>query len=242
MKINNREKKIILIIFIIAIVALPYFFLIKPYNEKYTKAEGEIEKLEERLAYLMELKEQEGFYLTEIDRLNSERETIISGYAKGIRQENVIMFLRGLELNIPVKMETISFTGNVITPISAGTAGEDGTVTGAIDAVKTQTSVAYKCDYKSMKALLEYVLKSKERMVISTVDMKYDDATGLLEGLFVIDQYAITGDGRELAPATIPSMMHGNTSVFGTYISDEEYLEKLAEEAEKAAEAETEED
>lgn len=242
MKISDRDKKIIVIIFIALVVALPYLFIIKPTNEKIETVEGEIAQLQTRYDELKVMEDQRAFYESEIVRMNDESDDIIASYAPGIRQENVIMFLRGLETDIPVSMNTISFSGNAVTPVLAGTTDENGNVTGAVNAIKTQTAVAYVCDYINIKDLLAYVLASeednKERMVVSSVDIAYDSATGKVSGSFVLDQFAVTGDDRELAPAVIPSIPHGNESIFGTYISDEELREQLEEENNNAEETE----
>lgn len=232
MKISNRDKKLIVIILIALVIALPYLLVIKPTKEKQVAVEGEIVTLQERYDYLSSLNEQREFYLSEIDRMTAEREVIMLDFAHGIRQENIIMFLRGLEFEMPMAMTSLSFSGNSVTPIIAGTVDEAGNVTGAIDGVRSQTSVSYECNYEDMKEFLEYIMNYKERMVVSSVDMTYNDATGKLSGMFILQQYAIAADGRELAPAQIPAMNHGNESVFGTYISDEELAEQLAEEAE----------
>ena len=39
---------------------------------------------------------------------------------------------------------------------------------------------------------------------------------GNIEGIFILNQYAVTGEGRELAPAVIPTVPHGVDNVFGT--------------------------
>lgn len=230
MKISDRDKKIIVIIFIALVVALPYLLLIKPTNEKITGVEGEIATLQTRYDELKVMEEQRGFYESEIVRMNKESDDIISNYAPGIRQENTIMFLRGLEFSIPVSMSTLSFSGNAVTPILTGTTDENGNVTGAINAISSQTSVGYTCEYQNIKDFLAYILaneeENKERAVVSTVTIGYDDATGKVSGTFVLNQYAVTGDGRELAPADIPAMPHGNESIFGTYISDEALREE----------------
>lgn len=236
MKISDREKKIIVIIVILAVIALPFIFVIRPFNEKQKAIDITITELENRYAQLLELNENRDDYIREIAEYNKKRDDIIAGYAEGIRQENIIMFLRGLELKIPVFMKTVSFTGNIVTPISAGYTQEDGTVTGAIDAVKTQTTVAYNCKYSEIKTFLKEIMENSDRMVISVVDIKYDSATGKMEGLFVLDQFAITGEGRVLEDATIPSMEHGNECIFGTYISDPKVREALEQQNEQEEE------
>lgn len=240
MKISNRDKKILVIILIVAVIALPYVLLIKPTQEKEVALDGEIVTLTERYNYLDGLNQQREFYLSEIDRLTAERDVIIGDFAEGIRQENVIMFLRKLEFDIPIEMTTLSFAPNTITPISAGVTDENGNVTGAIDGLQTQTTVAYNCAYEDVKEFLAYVLNSDERMVVSNIGITYDDATGTVNGSFSLNQYAITGEGRELAPAVVPAMPHGNESIFGTYISDEELAEQLAQDAEDVEDVEEE--
>ncbi len=240
MKLSDRDKKIIVIILIALVVALPYLLLIKPTNEKSVVLDGEIAALQERFNYLDGLNQQREFYLSEIERYGTERETIIGDFAEGLRQENIIMFLRGLEFDIPVTMHTLTFGAHELTPIAVGTTNEDGSVTGAVDAYKTETAVVYTCEYEGIKSFLDYILTYDERMVVSAIDIAYDDATGTVGGMFVLDQFAITTDGRELPAAVIPAMEHGNESVFGTYISDPELAEQLAEEEEAEAEGETE--
>lgn len=240
MKISDRDKKLIVIIIIAIVIAGPYLLLIKPYNEKQATLETEIVTLQERYDYLSSLNEQREFYLSEIERFKTEREVVIGEYAEGIRQENTMMFLRNVELSFPLQMSTISFTGNVVTPIAAGTTDENGNVTGDLNGVSTSTIVSYTCDYEVMKTFLKYIEDYKERMVVSALEMTYDDTIGKVVGSFVIEQYAFTGEGRELAPAVIPSMEHGNESIFGTYISDEALRKQLEEEAEEAEEAEEE--
>lgn len=230
MKISDRDKKIIVILLIAAVIALPYVFLIKPTGEKQAALEGEIATLQSRYDALCALNEQREFYLEEIERLTTEREKLIESYAPGIRQENIIMFLREIELTFPMDMSAIGFGYNMVTPISAETVDAEGNVIGAVDAIKNQTTITYKCDYETIKKFLDFTLTNEYRMVVSSVTISYDPGTGKVGGAIILDQFAITGDGRVLPPADIPAMEHGNESIFGTYISDEKLREQLEEE------------
>ncbi len=244
MKISDRDKKIIVIIFIALVVALPYLLIVKPTNEKIETVEGEIAALQTRYDELKVMEEQRGFFESEIVRMNNESNDIIANYAPDIRQENVVMFLRGLELNIPISMPSVSFGGNAVTPVLAGTVDEAGNVTGAVNAIKTQTSVTYVCEYQNIKDFLAYIIANEEvngeRMVTSTVNISYDSAVGLVTGAFVLDQFAVTTDDRELEAAVIPAMPHGNESIFGTWISDEATREAREAENGESEDAETE--
>lgn len=242
MKISDRDKKIILIVAIALIVALPFLLIIKPTNEKREGLEAEIATLTTRRDELKVLYDQEEDFRKGIAKMNDEMVEVTKGYAEGIKTENTIMFLRGIELDIPMYMETVSFAGTMVTPLNLGTVDETGNVVGAVSGLKSQTSVAYICDYEAVKSLLDFIAKYPDRMVVSAINISYDGATGLYSGNFVLDQYAITGDDRELEPAKIPSMEHGNESIFGTYITDEELKEALLEAEGGAEEGETEEE
>ncbi len=242
MKISDRDKKIILIILIAVVIALPYLFVIKPYVQKQEDVQSEIDKLQVRYDELKALDDQREFYLSEIDRFTVSREEIIAKYAPGIRQENTIMFLRNLEFDVPVTMTSMSFTSDKVTPISEGVAQEDGTVVGSMNAIANSTSVSYECEYEDIKEFLKRILSNKERMVISNISIDYDSKTALVDGSFIIEQYAITGDDRILPPANIPAVPHGNESIFGTYISDEDLAAEREEAEGEGEESEDEEE
>lgn len=260
MKVSDRDKKLILIVLIAVIVALPYLFVIKPYTQNRQALEAENATLQARLTELEAMNANRADYEKGIVNMNAEIETITKSYSEDILKENTIMFLRDMELGTPIHdndpetpeetpvfMESVSFAGTVVTPLKPGTVDEQGNVTGAVDGLKSQVSVAYVGDYQSIKAVLAYILnennqeKELDRLVISAMDINYDAQTGRYTGNFVLDQFAITGDDRELEAAKIPSMNHGNESIFGTHILDEELKALMEEEAgEEESEAEEE--
>lgn len=257
MKVSDRDKKLILIAIIAAIVALPYIFVIKPYTQDRQALEAENATLQARLTELEAMNANRADYEKGIVDMNAEIVAITKSYSEDIVKENTIMFLRDMELGTPIHdndpetpdekpilMETVSFAGTVVTPLKPGTVNAEGNVEGAVDGLKSQVSVAYVGDYEAIKAVLAYILnennqeKDMDRLVISAVDINYDGQTGRYTGNFVLDQFAITGDDRELEAAVIPSMNHGNESIFGTYILDEALKEQMEEEAGEAEDEE----
>ena len=66
MKVSDRDKKLILIVLIAVIVALPYLFVIKPYTQNRQALEAENATLQARL--------------TELEAMNANR----ADYEKGI--------------------------------------------------------------------------------------------------------------------------------------------------------------
>ena len=173
MKISDRDKKLILGVLLLAIILLPIFFFIKPKNEKIKALDAELVTLNERYSFLKVLSEKQPFYESEIVRLNEARNAMLEGYSAGIKQENTIMFLKAIEEDIPVHMSTEAFGDNIRTHISDATVDADNNPVPALDAVSSSTSVTYSCDYDSIKTFLDYIFSYNEKMIISSIEMKY---------------------------------------------------------------------
>lgn len=221
MKIKDRDVKILLLLIVVAIVVLPYVFFIKPTNEKIEGLKSEIQTLSERQAYLQALDQNRDYYLKSIEVLNSSRDKLIANYPGGIKQENTIVFLRNLELTNPLSMLVISFGDVAEIPVSDAYVDEKGEEHEALTALAQTNTINFTSTYEEMKTMLSYFNNYEERMVVSAISMQKNEA-GLMEGTFIVNQYAVLGTGKELAPAKIPTVEHGVVDVFGDFIEGEE--------------------
>lgn len=224
MKLSDRDTKLIILILIALIIVVPYLLVIKPYNEKIETATTTIKNLTERSIYLSQLDVNRTAYLNDIDLLNAKRDELIKDFATGVRQENSLMFIRNAEIDFIKKdkdihtypfISNIDFTDVVRTPISQDEYNEDGTVKEkGLTAENMSMTVDYVCKYDDIKALVEYLINNKEKMTLSAFSLQNSNEKGYVEGVFVLNQYAITGEGRELPAAEIPQMNHGNSDPF----------------------------
>lgn len=214
MKISDREKKLVLIVLLAAIIALPIFFFIKPKIEETNELKAELVTLNERHEYLKDLYQKMGYYEDEIARLIKERNELINHYAQGILQENTIMFLRDAEIKYDMQMAVLSFAEIDETHISDGYTNEDGEFVEGLDAIKSSIAISYKCEYDEMKKFIDYIFANKEKMLLSDIQMKLasDDR---IEGTFVFDQFAITGEGRSLDQVKVTGLEHETDRIFG---------------------------
>ncbi len=241
MKIKDRDVKILLLLLVVAIVVLPYVFFIKPTNEKIDSLTAEIQTLSERQAYLQVLDQNRDYYLKSIEVLNSARDKLIENYPGGIKQENTIVFLRNLELTNPLSMLVISFGDVGSIPVADAYVDQNGEEHEALTALAQTNTINFVGTYEDMKTMLAFFNNYEERMVVSAISMDKNQA-GLLEGTFVVNQYAVLGTGKELAPAKIPAVEHGVVDVFGNFIEGEEEPQAQTEESNEDEEEEEEED
>lgn len=237
MKIKDRDVKILLLLLIVAIVVLPYLLFIKPTNEKIDGLTAEIQTLSERQAYLQALDQNRDYYLKSIEVLNSARDELIANYPGGIKQENTIVFLRNLELTNPLSMLVIAFGDVTSIPVADAYVDQNGEEHEALTALAQTNTINFTSTYEEMKSMLAYFNNYEERMVVSAISMDKKE-TGLLEGTFVVNQYAVLGTGKELAPAKIPTVEHGVVDVFGNFIEGEEEPQAQVEESNEDEEEE----
>lgn len=237
MKLSDRDKKLILGILLIAIIVLPIFLFIRPKIDAIKGLDTELVTLNERYNYLKDLDSKRPFYESEIARLNEERKDLVKGFAKGILQENTIMFLRDAELSFPINM-------------SAETFGEYNTtvVDDELTALTTTTGVSYSCEYAQIKDFLNYIFTYSDKMTIPAISMKYGES-GLISGSFDISEFAFINDEEQVKQHPLPAIDRGgNEAIFANALpvvegeEEEEVVEETPAETETETEAETTED
>lgn len=231
MKLSDRDKKLILGILLIAIIVLPIFLFIRPKIDAIKGLDTELVTLNERYNYLKDLDSKRPFYESEIARLNEERKDLVKGFAKGILQENTIMFLRDAELSFPINM-------------SAETFGEYNTtvVDSELTALTTTTGVSYSCEYAQVKDFLNYIFTYSDKMTIPSITMKYSES-GLISGSFDISEFAFINDEEQVEQHPLPAIDRGgNEAIFANALPvvEGEEEDEVVEETSAATETETE--
>ena len=77
------------------------------------------------------------------------------------------------------------------------------------------TTVTYQCFYDGLKYMLREILDNKDPMIYRAIDITYDESTGQLTGNMSLEQYAITGPGRELGSVQINPDNYGHEIING---------------------------
>ena len=223
MKISDRDKKLILFVLLVAIIALPIFLFINPRNKMTKELEEELVSLNSRYDELKKLNEKKPLYEQEIVRLNGERDGLIEEFPGGILTENTILFLRDVEKsdNHAVTSQLIKFADFEETPVTEASVDQNGNYVEGLTAVKSSIEVEYNGHYSGVVEFLNYIFTYEDKMILSSFSMELDKETNLIKGVFILDQYAITGNGKEVDQREIPSMLHGTNRLFDLIYDDE---------------------
>lgn len=224
MKISDRDLKLIMIVLILCVLVLPYLFIARPKKEQIATLKADTESKQTELEELNALYDQMETYQAKIAEMTAQTDAIIGKYAQGLRQENLMMLLREGELLDPrVRVIAGEFSEYEDEVIYEGELDENGQLVGNITARKTESKIKYEGDYYKVKDLINFFNNHSDLMRINSLEMKFNEETGLVEGEFYLRQYAMIGDGRTLAPAKIPEMEHGNDAAFYDYIVYKEF-------------------
>ncbi len=215
MKLSDRDLKLLVLLLLVAVIVCPIFFLIRPFNEKIDSTNQHITQLKEREDFLAKLDANRAFYNSSIELLANERTKIIQDFAEGFWDENNIFFLADTEEQIPIAMTTLTFANSEPTIISEDTVDPNtGEVIKGLTATTSMTTVSYVSGYQELKDFLQYIMNQKKRMVITSISAEQDEA-GNISGVFVLNQYAVTGEGRSLDPVSEENIDSGVDRVFG---------------------------
>jgi len=225
---TDRDKKIIVVLLIIAVIALPYVFYTKD-----TRADTETQKavnvdLQARLEQLQEMNKDRAFYEAETKRMRQERDALIASFPADVQQENYTMWLYYLEkaayeqaqenmkkLAEDEDDETPRFgydgiDGNTLFLISSVGYGDnelqyisDENSTDPLTGIINDSTLVFSSYYEGFRFFLDYVLDAEMPIIYRSVDVEYDPDKGQLDGEVLMEQYAISGQGRTLDPVPI---------------------------------------
>ena len=97
MQMTDRDKKIIIILLIVAVVVLPYVLYSKDTRSDTESIKAETESLRARLAELEEMEQHREEWEQAVKDYHDKRDKIIASYPADIKPENLTMFLLNME-------------------------------------------------------------------------------------------------------------------------------------------------
>ncbi len=224
MKISDRDKKLILFVLLVAIIALPIFLFIRPKSDAIKELDAQLVSINERYDYLKDLYDKKEEYERKIVELNAERDKMISDFAGGVLFENTVMFIRNTEIKYDnnFRAQVMAFAEDEETPITEASVNPtSGEYVEGLTAIKATTTIDYCGEYDEIKEFINYIFHYKDKMILSAVSMDLDKETNMIVGTVVLDQYAISGNGKEVSQTPIPNMAHGTKRLYDIILDDE---------------------
>lgn len=214
---KDNEKKALLFVGIVSVIALPYFFYSKQAKIDTETIKAENDALQTRYDQLLEMNQNREFYLSEIERYNKERDEIIALYPSYIDQAKYTMFLLNTEYSsvtkneetgeyewvYPFRFDSVGYGANMETPIS----GEEAET--EYVALTNVSTLTYRTYYDGFKYMLEYLMEYEDPMIYRGITADMDRETGVITGTILLAQYAVEGNGKDFAPVSFESNYDG---------------------------------
>ena len=240
MEISARDKKLLVYLLAISIIAGAYFFVAKPLLDKQEALTTEINELQQRVTHYTDIYNNMESYESKIAEAQTKYNETCNKLFGGLNQDNTIIMVKDLEDTTDVWIARLSFneeevvfgeaaaegeaadgTGDVAaTDATDGTAAEGGEAEAAgpasIQGVRQDLNIDYAASYDNFKRFIEYIQNYDERLFISSINATYSVDSGLVGGSIVLSQYAILGTDKEYKAPEISNVQLGTDTIFKT--------------------------
>ena len=239
MEISARDKKLLVYLIAISIIAGAYFFVAKPLLDKQAILNEEISELQQKVTHYTDIYNNMDNYESQIAEAQTKYNETCNKLFGGLNQDNTIMMVKDLENATDVWIARLSFTeedvvfgeeiadanaeGSETTEgaeIAEGTeaAAADGgeTAPASMQGVRQDLNIDYAASYDNFKRFIEYIENHDERLFISSINATYSVDSGLVGGSMVLSQYAILGTDKEYKAPEINNVTLGTDTIFKT--------------------------
>lgn len=174
-------------------------------------------------------------YIDGAAQYKSDYDAIIAEFPSELYQENIIMYLEGIKneydydfSDVTMGESTLFYTlgsgavGDVT--INSTATASDNTADGTSDATAVAGDayncyvasfpVTYKGSYQNVKNVIDYIENSDFRMTVDSINIAFDEETGLYTGDMVFSAYAVNGGDRTTDQVDV-NVKTGTTNIFG---------------------------
>ena len=219
MNISKRDMRLLLILFGIVVFILCYFVIYDGKTRENDLLIIEISGLQNEVLKLRAVQDAVDEYNVLIAEAKEQILEAQAHYPASVLAEDLIMYMVELEKNVGISSGGISFIQPaVIMPVQAlvpvDEIGEKF-VLKQQNAYRVGLSVNFNLSYRQLKDLVKYVYEQSEKTSIGSVSVSFNSATGLLQGVMVINKVFIHTDA-ETEPLQFPEIDTGNPNPFGT--------------------------
>lgn len=231
MTLTNKDKKLLVYLLAICLVACSYFFVARPLLDKQEKLAIENESLQTEVNHYSDYNLNPEKYQQMIADSQAQYEELLNKFFGGLEQDNTLVMLDGIENSTNVWISRISFQDSEVMINGAGTESvvteettesaeatsetSESETTVALGGIKQDLNIDYVGSYSDFKGFLDYLNKYDKRLFISSLSAQYSADSNQVSGTIILSQYAIPGETEYQAP-DLSSVNTGVNNVFSS--------------------------
>ncbi len=236
MTITKSQRDLLIGLAGVLIAVLCWFLVANPNIEKREVLEAENETLRPKAEEYQAVHARVDEYKESIVTLTNTENEIISHFPARIFREDQLMFWTNLDMAYPLDLafadielgewDAVAVAGLDESSQDQVTYDEDGNPVVSDEAFPdlkadyklygATMAMNFASTYNGMKNMFSYVNSLNDKNSIDTVEIEYDEETGLLQGVMGMRLYYIDGIDKEYQPYFIPSVPTGVDDVFRT--------------------------
>lgn len=232
MEITNKDKKLLVYLLAIALIAGTYFFAARPFMDKHESISMELDTLRQDVKHYNDIYINKGGFEQQIADSEARYIEEMAAFESDIVQENTIMMLRDIEKNTGVWFSRVSFqdmeamNGEIPSQESEAEGTEEVSSSVATGGRMQGLTLDYSIEYTKLKDFLKYVNEYDRRLYISSMNTNYSIDTNTVTGSLTLYQYALVGSGEEERP-DLSNISVGKDNVFSNYRFDSDDTELI---------------
>lgn len=228
MNLSSRDKKLLVYLIAIGLIAGTYFFIARPKLDQQQKFTDEINAIKPQVNHYNEIRNNQENYERQIADAQTQYNETLDKFFGGLNQENTIINIKEIEDSTNVWISRVSFQDSQI--MVGGNGFEDiQTEEGAVEGVETEVSssgelscmkqdlyLEFSCSYPNYKRFIEYIQNYDQRLFISSMDSKYSIDSNQVMGSLILSQYALLGTDKEYEAPDLSNIGTGVDNIFTT--------------------------
>lgn len=221
MKISERDKILLIILLIAAILGGSYYVFDKISKENKT-LEDQVTNLSRQHSELVQKNANKKNYESEAVTNNELFTDIFTRYTTSLSQEQTLLFLSTVEKNTGVwlKQQSLEHPSEVYQfgRVTSSNPSKSGQRVYTTDnkGISVNTSVSYECTYDQLKTVLTYLRENGKKVTINSMSYSYNSSVDMVTGTMSLTIYAITGSDREPVNININDVFVGTDNIFNS--------------------------
>lgn len=189
MKFSRKDQRTLLYIVGVLLIIAVYFLYFTNKQSELEEAQNEVDKLDHELAVLREYETSMKTYEREIKKYHSAIEEVTEEFPLDVKEENVFMYGRELELATGIGITGITISDpTLMDTVGSGERQKK--------LYLTQAQMVFGGYYSQVKDVINMTMNFPLKRNIVALTLTSDEETGVLIGNITLNLYNIKGNGQ----------------------------------------------
>ena len=201
LKVSERDKKLLIVVMAVLIMALAYFFGYSNLSAQVDELSTKKTSLETTKRDLKEKNNNKQKYINDTDKLSKACTVLIDKYDSTTSQPNAIEFFNKTEDVTGVWVKSLSLSPATVLykfgQIASSNVNGTSSYTSNLVGYKSSINISYEGDYSQWKNFVKYINTYASKSTIDSLTATYNESTGVVSGTASISLYAIQGGDRK---------------------------------------------